>query len=149
MILDKIENKDYYINIHPLFAKAFAYIDEYLKNPVGTGTYEICGDDLFVKVQDFETREEGFLEAHDRYIDIQWIIEGVEKVYYTERQGLEPVCEYNEADDYILFKDGECSVEFLFQAGYFAIFFPVDAHKPSIKLSEKARVKKLVFKVRL
>lgn len=149
MILDKICNKEYYINTHPLFAKAFEYAEAYLKNPVEPGMYEICGQDLFVKVQDYETREEGFLEVHDKYIDIQCMIEGVEKVYYTERQGLESACEYDENEDALFLKDGEDCVEFLFQAGEFAVFFPWDAHKPAMCVGEKARAKKLVFKVKV
>lgn len=148
MILDKFGNKDYYVNAHPLFERAFAYIGEYLKNPAEPGVYEICGDDLFVKVQEYETREEGFLEIHDRYIDIQYMLEGAEKVYYTESEGLEPACAYDEKEDVLFFKDREGCVEFLFEAGYFAIFFPNDAHKPSMKVGEKAGARKLVFKVR-
>ena len=60
MILDKLYNAHNYINIHPLFGKVVEFVDNYLKNPIAPGTYEICGQDLFVKVQNYETREEGF-----------------------------------------------------------------------------------------
>ncbi len=149
MILDKLYNAHNYINIHPLFGKVFEFVEGYLKNPIAPGTYEICGQDLFVKVQNYETREEGFLEVHDEYIDVQCMIAGMEKVYYTESKELTPACDYDENEDVLFLKDREGCVEFLFQAGEFAVFFPWDAHKPAMCVGEKARAKKLVFKVKV
>lgn len=149
MILDKLCNNKYYLNTHPLFGKAFAFAEEYLKNPIEPGTYEICGQDLFVKVQEYETREEGFLEIHEKYIDIQCMLEGEEKICYTVRQGLEPMVPYDEKEDVLFFKNREGCVEFVFRAGDFVIFFPNDAHKPSMNVTQKGKAKKLVFKVRV
>ena len=61
MILDKYENKDLYVGIHPLFAKCFEFADEYIKNPVPAGTYEIVGRDLYVMVQESKTKTQGFI----------------------------------------------------------------------------------------
>ena len=149
MIFDKISNSKSYVITHPLFEKAFAFLDIYLKNPVEAGTYEICGQDLFVKVQNYETRDEGFLEIHDKYIDIHCMVEGVEKVYYRECQGLESELPYNEEDDVQFLKDVDGGLEFLLKAGEFAIFLPQDAHKPAMNVAGKAKAKKLVFKVRV
>ena len=57
MILDKAYNAKYYLSVHPLFSKVMEYLEAYLEKPVPAGVYEICGKDLFVKVQDYETRE--------------------------------------------------------------------------------------------
>ena len=149
MILDKVSNSKSYVNTHPLFAKAFEYLEEYLKNPVEPGKYEICGQDLYVSVQEYETREEGLLEAHNQYIDIQCMVEGVEKIYYAERQELEAETAYDENADVQFLKDTDDCLEFLFRAGEFAVFFPQDAHKPSMNAAGKAKAKKLVFKVRV
>ena len=48
------------------------------------GKYEICSEDLYVVVQEYETREEGLLEVHNKYIDIQCMVEGIEKIYYAQ-----------------------------------------------------------------
>jgi YhcH/YjgK/YiaL family protein len=149
MILDKISNSSSYVNTHPLFAKAFAYLEDYLKNPVAPGKYEICGDDLYVMVQDYETREEGLLEVHRKYIDIQCMVEGVEKMYYAQFQDLEAEADYDEKGDAQFLKEFDNCLEFLFKAGDFAIFFPQDAHKPSMNPDGKVNAKKLVFKVKL
>ena len=149
MIFDKVSKSKTYVNIHPLFAKAFAYLEDYLKNPVAPGKYEICGDDLYVTVQDYETRDEGKLEVHRKYIDIQCMVEGVEKMDYAQFEDLEVETEYDEKCDAQFLKDSDSGMEFLFRAGDFAIFFPQDAHKPGIKVGSKAKAKKLVFKLRI
>ena len=100
-------------------------------------------------VQEYETREEGLLEVHNKYIDIQCMVEGIEKIYYAQRQELEAETEYDEKGDAQFLKDSDNCLEFLFRAGDFAIFFPQDAHKPSMNAAGKAKAKKLVFKVRL
>lgn len=149
MILDKTYNAKYYLSMHPLFPKAMEFLEAYLENPVPAGIYEICGKDLFVKVQDYETRENGFLEVHDHYIDVQCMIAGTEKVYYTERKGLEPACDYDENEDALFLQDRNGCIEFLFHGGEIAIFFPWDAHKPAMCVGEKTQAKKLVFKVKI
>lgn len=150
MILDRIENKDLYINIHPLFKKAFDYLEEYLKNPVPKGTYEIQGEDLFVKVQNVKTRDEGFLEVHDKYIDLQVMIEGEEMCYCDWRANLKNEIESDADEDYVFFGDGQERITFTFSAGEFMILFPQDAHKPSMdKNGVQQRGKKLVFKIKI
>lgn len=150
MILDKYENKDLYVGIHPLFAKCFEFADEYIKNPVPAGTYEIVGRDLYVMVQDSKTKTQGFLETHNKYIDIQMIIDGEEMVYCDWKDKLETAEPYNPEKDREFFKDGKDKIEFVFTGGEFAIFFPHDAHKPAMIFGDEQTIcKKLVFKVKI
>ena len=148
MILDTFDNKKSYLNTHPLFAKAFEYLEEYLKNPKAAGKYEICGSDLFVMIQDYETRDEGLLEVHDKYVDIQCMINGTEKVYYASRASLVPSCAYDADKDVMFLNDSDACDELLLRSGEFMIFFPQDAHKPAMAYGDKQFVKKLVFKVK-
>lgn len=149
MILDRFENKECYIDIHPYFKQAFAYIEEYLKCPKEPGVYEINGRELFAKVQEYQTREDGFFEVHDKYIDVQYMVEGEEKVYYAAREGMKPAMEYDEQEDALILQDTQDMMEFTFRAGEFAVFFPQDAHKPAMKMEKIASAKKVVIKVKL
>ena len=149
MIIDTWNNKTTYANIHPLFPAAFAYIDKLLKNPVQPGNYEIQGDALFAKVQEYETRTEGYLEVHEEYIDIQYIVDGAEHVEYAFRNGLVPAMPYNVAEDVLFLKDCSESKGFSLTAGNFAIFFPQDAHKPAMCMDTPKTVKKVVVKVKI
>ena len=147
MIYDRIENKDLYVNAHPLFGKAFAFIEEYLKTPKEPGEYKICGDDLFAKVMSYETRSEGFFEVHNKYIDIQFIAEGEEGVGYGQRADFKPV-EVNDEQDYVFMEGDGQKLDFVLNKGEFAVFFPDDAHKPSMDTAQKNNVIKVVLKVK-
>lgn len=149
MILDTWNNRSYYANTHPLFPDAFSYIEEYLKNPMMPGIYEIRGKDLFAKVQEYETRTAGYLEVHDEYIDIQFMVEGTERVEYADRDNLEPAMPYDEKEDALFLKDCHKCLSFDFNAGSFAIFFPGDAHKPAMCVDAPKLAKKVVLKVKL
>ena len=149
MIYDSFSNKSNYFKTHPLFEKAFEYLDEFIKAPMAPGRYEICGDDLFVVVQSYETKDEGLLEAHDKYIDIQCMISGTEKVSYANREGLETAVAYDADKDLLVLKNTDSCTDFVLRAGEFMIFYPADAHRPAITASEKSKVIKLVFKVKM
>ena len=149
MILDKLTNKDLYTGIHPMFEVAFKFLEDYLKNPVAPGRYDICGDDLYVKIDEGKTREEGYYEVHDHYIDLQVMLDGEEKVLCDWRENLQPAMPYNEQDDALFLKDGKGNIEFTFSKGQFMILYPWDAHKPSMAIDGPAPIKKLVFKVKL
>ena len=146
MILDHISNAALYTGAHPLFAQAFAYLAS-SADPVGS--YDLAGEDLVAKVQAYLTRTEGKFEAHDRYIDIQYIVEGEEKMYYARRTGMTELSPMDPAKDAAFYADPVHCVEITARAGDFAIFFPDDAHKPCICVSEPSEVKKIVMKVRV
>ena len=148
MILDQIKNKDLYVKAHPLFEKAFHFIQEYKKKPLEVGEYEICGEDLFARIMEYDTREDGLFEVHNRYIDIQYIVEGAERIAYGRRDDFTPL-EYDEEGDFLFLEGGKEKLEFVLSEGEFVVFFPEDAHKPSLDVEETAKVKKVVLKVKV
>lgn len=149
MIYDSWNNRAMYEKQHPLFSEGFAFIAQCIENFPEPGTYEISGKDLFAKVQAFTTRQKGYYETHDQYIDIQYMAEGEELVYIAHRNELTAKEVYDPVEDVRFYKDDELKSCFVFKAGSFVIFFPDDAHKPSMKMGEPANAKKIVLKVRL
>ncbi|HSZ25329.1 MAG TPA: YhcH/YjgK/YiaL family protein [Cytophagaceae bacterium] len=147
MVVDKIENAKLYENLSPLIKKAFASIENTDFNKLELGKHVIEGDKLFFIVQEYETKdlEEGKIEAHRKYLDIQLMISGSELIGVTPLLSQTILKPYNEEDDYILF-EGNTSMLKLAE-GQFALFFPEDLHMPGIKIQDKSRVKKVVFKV--
>ena len=149
MILDKFESRGKYINLNPLFEQAFLFIEEYLQSPIETGVYEIIGRDLFAVVQKYPTKENGLYEAHNKYIDIQYMVEGSEKLYCKSRDNLNVVQEYDEKKDFLLL-DGDANSEaIIFMKNQFAIFYPEDAHMPGMQIDNSEYVEKIVIKVKL
>jgi YhcH/YjgK/YiaL family protein len=90
-------------------------------------------------------RRQGFIECHQKYIDIQLLTRGSEKVGICHKSEctIEP---YDENKDYQKLKG---VVDWLIlKPGYFMIFFPQDGHMPQIKTSRQPEiVRKIVFKV--
>jgi len=85
MVIDKIENYKLYVSLSEKIAKAFAYINETDLSQTALGKYEIDNDDIFALVQEYDTKDknECKLEGHSKYIDIQYIIYGVELIGVT------------------------------------------------------------------
>ncbi len=84
-------------------------------------------------------------EAHRKYIDLHYIIDGTEQFGYANVDKLTPVTEYDEKDDYILLR-GEVS-RITLNKGDFVIAFPEDAHIPALKYKNSEKVKRAVVKI--
>ncbi|WP_291868906.1 YhcH/YjgK/YiaL family protein [Maribacter sp.] len=149
MILDKLENRELYKEIHAGINKALLYIQstDFLNIP--DGKYEIEGEDVFAILKEYETKnkEDSLLESHLKYIDIHYIVEGAEQIGVTTLVNQKPKKEYDAVDDYMLFLEPYDLITL--KKGMFAVFFPDDIHMPEIKLDSIAIVKKVVVKVKL
>lgn len=146
MILDKLENFILYETLHPLFTKAFEFLQSSNFSEFTDGKYEIEGDKLFAMVQEYNTKDEseGKPEAHRKYIDIQFVYSGAELIGIAPLKDNILISDEPEKD--LAFYESETSFIKL-EAGMFAVFFPEDLHMPGIKLNQSAKVKKVVIKV--
>jgi YhcH/YjgK/YiaL family protein len=149
MIFDKIENSELYENISPLIKKAFDYIKTTDFSKIENGKHSIEQDDLFAIVQDYETKNDFDvkLEAHKKYIDLQYIISGEEMIGIEPLLHQKPFKEYDSENDYSLYDD-TCSFIKITET-QFMILFPQDLHKPGIRIKDVARIKKVVIKVKI
>ncbi|MEO9070520.1 MAG: YhcH/YjgK/YiaL family protein [Ginsengibacter sp.] len=150
MIIDILPNAGKYFCIHPLFEKAFEYINSINLAEIATGNYEIQGDKLrsIVSNNPGKTEEESLakFECHNKYIDIQFCISGNEKIGWKPRQScILKKADYDEEKDVTFYKD-QPDMYFKLTSLQFAIFFPEDVHAPMIG---KEKIKKVVIKVKL
>ena len=148
MVIDKIENYRLYSKLAKRLAKGFEFITETDLVTIESGKHQIDNDDVFAIVQEYETKEEKdcVLEGHHKYIDIQYVIQGVELMGFTPLTNQISV-EENLEKDYTFYK-GETSM-LRVEEGMFTIFFPEDLHRPSVKADEISKVKKVVVKVKI
>ena len=150
MIIDSIENASKYYGVHPLFEKAFAYINATdLENTEG-GKYEIDGDNLRAAFSNKQgmTAEESTakFECHNKHIDIQLCINGLEMIGWKPRSKCtSSKGEYNPEKDVSFYNDAP-DMFFQLTNGQFAIFFPEDVYAAMIGEGE---IKKLVIKVKI
>ncbi|MGV8814541.1 MAG: YhcH/YjgK/YiaL family protein [Gelidibacter sp.] len=149
MILDKIENANLYRGVHPGIAKALDYITSADFANLPMGKHEIDGEALFVILKENPTNPiaDQLLESHLKYIDVQYVVQGIEKMGVTINAGQKPKKAYDDTDDYMLFEEPYDIITV--KAGMFAIFFPDDIHMPDLTTGEPSLVKKAVFKVRI
>ena len=147
MKFDKLENLEKYKDYHPSFERAIDFLRSADLEALSIGKHLIDGENLFVSVAEYTTKEQGYLEAHKDYIDIQLITKGSEKIGHAKLSGQKIKEEYDPVRD-IAFYYGECEYIDL-MPGYFSVFSPDDLHMPGIIKDEPQAVKKIVVKVRV
>ena len=149
MIIDHIENAKLYFCISERIHKALAYITQTDFSKLEPGKHEIDGDNIFAFVNDYKTKDpsECNFETHKKYIDVQYVAEGVEFMGYAPLNDQEIITPYNEEND-ITFYKGEKSFTKV-SKGMFAIFFPNDVHMPGAKEDNPRSVRKVVVKVKV
>lgn len=146
MVLDKIENYKLYEKISERLALGFKFLKETDLSQIESGKYTIEGENIFALVQEYNTksRAEGKPESHFKYIDIQYIISGIECIGFTSLT--DQIHVYKNLENDIAFY--ECNSTLLtLSEGMFAVFFPNDVHMPGIQSGEIAKVRKVVVKV--
>ncbi len=149
MIIDKLSNSHLYSGLGERINKAFTYLKQTDFSEMELGRYEIDGDNIFALVNEYTTKDEseGKLEAHKKYIDVQFVAKGSELMGYAPLGNQKIIDEYNEKND-ITFFTGEKSFTRV-DENMFAIFFPTDVHLPGIKVNDKSYVNKVVIKVKV
>lgn len=145
MIIDRIENAARYYPLHPKFKQAFDYIAQIDIHTLPVGRHEI-DDNMYVLVQEYTTKPkaEGKWEAHHRYIDLQYVVQGAEGMGYANIHDLDQGEYIPEKDFLPLFGEGE---QIALRSGYFVLLFPEDAHMPGMALGESKPARKIVVKI--
>ena len=152
MIYDSLKNCERYTAVHEGFAKAFDFIKEAQAQQLPEGRYELDGENIYAFIQSYTSKQENesSFEAHGRYIDIQYIISGVEVMQFADVAALTASCEYDAQRDVVFFDDYDKAGTAVVHRGEYGIFFPWDAHKPGMCFGGKPdTVCKIVVKVKL
>lgn len=148
MILDRLNNANWYKCLDENLALGIEYLQNTDFSSLEMGKHEIKGDEVFAILQSYDTKEEVDcrLEAHKKYVDIQYMVSG------DEIMGVVPFDnqEITEAfpDNDVTFYKG-IGVPILVKEGSFTIFFQTDVHAPGIKVGSSEKITKVVVKVAL
>lgn len=153
MILDRLEHACMYRAMDADIARALDYLQQTDFRDVTDGRYELDGDRLFALVLRYQPKplDQAMWEAHRRYIDIQYVVEGSERMGYTWLRSDLPVRQPYDPQKDIMFFDADGDwIEV--SAGSFAIFAPHDVHAPGLatdRPAASAQVCKVVVKCQL
>lgn len=149
MILDQLKNVKLYFSLGEKIERALQYLGKTDFSNLEQGKYEIDGDNIYALVSIYNTKPLSSVkwEAHKKYIDIQYVASGKEKIGFTSTDKVIPLEEYSENNDCTIYKgDGNYIIV---DEGSFAIFFPTDVHMPGISINIPKEVKKVVIKVKV
>lgn len=146
MILDSVENFQNYAEINRHFKTVYDFLKNTDLSSLSDGRHEIS-DGIFAISNRYNTINESdtFIECHRKYIDIQIMVKGSERMGICNRD----LCrkfEYIDAEDY---QKLEGILDFItVREGFFTVFFPHDGHMPQLMLNKKSeQVVKIVVKV--
>ena len=111
----------------------------------------IVDEDFYYLIQEYETKypNQGRYEAHENYVDIQYIVEGTERMEVADVEGLVVETPYNPEKDVVFFKDPKKWTTYVVEQGEYLVFYPEDAHKPGLCIEAPTKAKKIVRKVRM
>lgn len=146
MIFDDLKNALRYHALHPGFRRGFEFLSRSGLAQLEGGRHELEGDRLFALVNRDPGRghEGARLEAHRKYIDIQFLVDGCEEIGWRSTPECQQITEaYDDARDLMFFGDVPQSWINL-PVGKFMIFYPEDAH---VSLAARGDNLKVVIKV--
>ena len=104
--------------------------------------------ECYINVQEVETKAETpLMEAHELFVDIQCLIFGEEKIFYTAKEGLGIQRPYNEKGDAALYDFAEASIPVCYKAGEAVVLYTNEAHLPNRAAGEPMKIKKAILKI--
>jgi YhcH/YjgK/YiaL family protein len=151
MVIDKLENAYLYSGLSAKIKRGLEVLKDKKLFAKKDGRYEVDGDGLYYIIQRYTTKpiKEGRLEAHKRYIDIQFSAEGEEAIGHCLLDNLDVEEPYNEDKDVVFYKVPERINTVKLNEGTFCILFPQDGHMPGCQLAGPCKVLKAVVKVKI
>jgi biofilm protein TabA len=132
--------------------EAFAWLRETDPDKIAPGKYKIDGERVYASVSEgnIKNLEDTRWEAHQKYIDIQYVAIGREKIGVAPLSKAVSTEPFNTEKDIGFYQIPEPGCKY-YEAlpGTFFIFFPQDAHRPGIKVKGTDSVKKIVIKIKV
>ena len=164
MIYDKIKNIELYKGLSDDIYAGLKYLKE-MSPDIAPGTYEINPRvKAFVSEYTTKRENENGYEAHQKNIDIQYLLKGTEKIACLPVDELQEIQPYNEDTDAAFYESNLRPLTLdlrpltsdlrpltfdLRPLTSFALFFPQDAHMPQLCIDTPEEVKKVVIKVKI
>ena len=147
--IDKVQFAQQYHLNKVLWDKAFAYLKQTNLQTLANGRYPIDGDNVYAIVTEAPTKDydKTAFESHRKYIDLQYVITGIENMGRAPLASVTVSKPYNESTDLANYT-GEGKI-YTIPQGSFMLFFPSDAHRPNITPGGNKVVKKIVIKIKV
>ena len=148
MIVAHLENKREYYGIHPELDKALDCLTPEFLEKVPTEKTLLDGENLFVTKFHLNTIpcEQTFFESHKKYLDIQIVTEGMERVEIAHPDTLTLTEEKGDFFGYT----GQAEQSVILRPGNFLVVFPGDAHRLRLPVEQPGEAfTRVVFKIKV
>ena len=147
MILAKLSDAGDYRGICPALDLALDRLTPEFLASIGEETVRLDGERVYANRFTYDTipEEEGFFEAHRRYLDLHIMLEGEERVDMNRPEDLK-LTDAQEGNDFYAYQ-GESWHSTVLKPGEFLVVFPGDAHRIKVQVDGPKTVSKAVFKV--
>ena len=152
MIVDHLKNIEIYAHMHRNMATAIEYIKHHDLLSIPLGKHEIDGSNVYLLRDSYEPKdiESCFFEGHQKYLDIQIVLKGVEYFGYHHlgNPGFTVTSPYQEEKDIEKYEIKDFT-KIILSENMFAVVTPDDLHMPKLIYKPGIIVEKAVFKVKL
>ncbi len=150
MIVTDLHHVEHEAALTPSLKQAIGFLRRPDLASLPDGRVEVDGELVFALPQRYESMVADVprFEHHCRYIDIQFIVSGVEIIGWAPADRMTITEEYDGEKD-IAFGTvrREAMTPVLLQAGQMAILYPWDGHAPRLAAGQPSAVHKVVMKV--
>ncbi len=147
MIIDRLENAYKYYCLGSEIEKTLKFLASGEASLLPLGRHEL-GNGSYVSIAEYTSKrpEESLPEYHEKYIDVQCVLSGAERIGFAVEPLGAPIGNFDSAKDIGFVK---AEVDFIGLAeGMFAIIFPKELHQPGISAAAAGtNVRKAVGKI--
>ena len=129
---------------------AYEYICQLKEEDLTIGLHEV-NEGFYYNVQEYETKANPtkHFESHCKYVDIQMLISGVEKLQIVDVNKLQVETPYDNVKERILYYPNDNSASVILRPGSAVILYPKDAHRTVAFNENPCKVKKVVGKIKI
>ena len=146
VVSDLLANAHLYAALGPRIAHGLRFLAETDLARLEPGKLEIDGKRLFALVSDYAPKPlaECRWEAHRHYLDLQYMVSGLERIGVAPASRLQETGYQPDRD--IAWFEGAGDL-LTFGAGQFVLLWPADAHMPGVDAGGPGRARKVVVKI--
>ena len=148
VIFDSLHNADSYFTEH-WWQDTLAYIRSATVS-IENGVHPVRTDAIVARVHTGRTgpASEAVLESHRTYVDVHVVLDGQETITIWPVDRLHIRTPYNDQQDVVFYDPPvDEGTRLTLSPGFFAVFFPQDAHMTQIMDRRPVAIKKLVMKI--
>lgn len=149
MIIDSIKNAQKYYSVHPLLKEAFEALMA-ITEETHDERITVDGENIFINLSTYTNKNvaDCLFESHKKYIDIQFVLKGSEKIDVCDTKGLKVTEDRLETDDIAFYENTDVFSTAYLSEGDFTVLFPEEAHRPCVAPDGKGvKVRKAVAKI--